>query len=159
MANTKQAKQFEGATKQASGDARLTPSLLIRCYACDKPSEDNQLVDTRDGQTVFVGPVCYSKIKKAGERGYQPPLGGPRLWLIVPVSAQIEATRAAIRTMQADHDRDATQRMIDNPDATLAHAMTHLFAVSGEYAPYTYWRAITTLQDLRNALCQIRRIK
>jgi hypothetical protein len=47
-------------------------------------------------------------------------------------------------------DRDATQRMIDNPDATLAHAMTHLFAVSGEYAPYTYWQAITTLQDLRN---------
>ena len=51
-------------------------------------------------------------------------------------------------------DRDDTQRMIDNPDATLAHAMTRLFAVSGEYAPYTYWQAITRLQDLRDALCE-----
>lgn len=40
------------------------------------------IVDTRDGQTVFVGSECFKLIKKAGESGYQPPKGGPRLWCI-----------------------------------------------------------------------------
>jgi hypothetical protein len=30
----------------------------------------------------------FALIKKAGETGYQPPLGGPRLWLLRPQSEQ-----------------------------------------------------------------------
>lgn len=55
-----------------------------KCFACDKAlkSESPLLVDTRDGQKVFVGPDCYKKICLAGEKGYQPPLGGPPLYPI-----------------------------------------------------------------------------
>jgi hypothetical protein len=38
------------------------------------------MVDIRDDQTVEVGPECYKKTLKAGENGYQPPLGGPKLY-------------------------------------------------------------------------------
>lgn len=54
-----------------------------RCFACDKLLGKNpNLVDTRDAQTVYVGAECFKLIKRAGEAGYQPPKGGPRLWLI-----------------------------------------------------------------------------
>ncbi len=54
-----------------------------KCFACDKPLGKNpKLVDTRDGQMVFVGSDCARKVKEAGESGYQPPLGGPRLYLV-----------------------------------------------------------------------------
>lgn len=58
------------------------------CYACDRPLKRNgdeleaYRVDTRDHQTVFVGPECFRKIKAAGDAGYQPPLGGPKLYLL-----------------------------------------------------------------------------
>ncbi len=45
------------------------------CFACGKLFKDETehfLVDTRDGQTVYVGPECYTKIVKAGEEGFQP---------------------------------------------------------------------------------------
>ena len=55
------------------------------CFACDKPLHGNPtLADTRDGQTVYVGPECLRRIRAAGEAGYQPPRGGPRLYLINP---------------------------------------------------------------------------
>lgn len=53
-----------------------------RCFACDKPLGENpHLVDTRDCQTVYVGSECFKQISKAGNDGYQPPKGGPRLYL------------------------------------------------------------------------------
>lgn len=54
-----------------------------KCFACGKPLRALLTpfeVDTRDGQTVFVGPECNRKVQSAGEAGYQPPLGGPRLY-------------------------------------------------------------------------------
>jgi hypothetical protein len=43
-----------------------------KCYACDRPLGKNPLlVDTRDG---------HSRVKAAGDVGYQPPKGGPRLY-------------------------------------------------------------------------------
>jgi len=56
----------------------------MKCFACDKKLvvREWRIVDTRDGQTVYVGPDCLVKIKKAGESGYQPPKGGPRLYPI-----------------------------------------------------------------------------
>lgn len=56
---------------------------MRECFACDRKLGKNpHLADTRDDQTVLVGSECYKLIKKAGEKGYQPPLGGPRLWTI-----------------------------------------------------------------------------
>lgn len=57
----------------------------MKCFACGKPLKDNSprfLVDTRDGQFVYVGPDCHDKIVVADEKGYQPPLGGPRLYSV-----------------------------------------------------------------------------
>jgi len=54
-----------------------------KCFACDRSlPKHRKLVDTRDAQTVYVGPECYKKIVQAGAAGYQPPLGGPRLYLL-----------------------------------------------------------------------------
>ena len=58
-----------------------------KCFACDRPfrSSARWSVKTADGQWVYVGPDCYRHVEAAGELGYQPPLGGPRLFLI-PIS-------------------------------------------------------------------------
>lgn len=54
-----------------------------RCFACDrKLSRSYALVDTRDDQVVYVGSECFKLIAAAGDNGYQPPKGGPRLYPI-----------------------------------------------------------------------------
>jgi hypothetical protein len=40
------------------------------------------LVRCIDEQTVFVGPDCFKRVESGGSKGYQPPLGGPRLFII-----------------------------------------------------------------------------
>jgi hypothetical protein len=54
-----------------------------KCFACDRTfcNGKKHVVDTRDGQTVFVGSGCYKKIVRAGDAGWQPAKGGPRLYL------------------------------------------------------------------------------
>lgn len=42
------------------------------------------MADTRDAQIVFVGSECFKIIEKAGEAGYQPPKGGPKLYEVKP---------------------------------------------------------------------------
>lgn len=55
---------------------------MANCFACDRKLGKNpKMADTRDGQTVFVGTECFKLIEQAGDEGYQPPTGGPRLWL------------------------------------------------------------------------------
>ena len=62
----------------------------MRCFACNKKLDRSPtIVDTRDGQFVWVGPDCFKMIRKAGEAGYQPPirgsenvLNGPRLYTV-----------------------------------------------------------------------------
>lgn len=55
----------------------------MKCFACDKPTGPApQLVTCMDDQTVHVGSDCYRRIKSAGAMGYQPPKGGPRLYLL-----------------------------------------------------------------------------
>lgn len=73
-----------------------------KCFACDRPlGRDPRRADTRDGQRVYVGRDCHRKIAAAGEDGYQPPTGGPRLWPLSEFDARAErvermaATRAA----------------------------------------------------------------
>lgn len=63
----------------------LNPELYRRepCFACGKRmARSGYLVGCKDDQTVFVGPECLRHIKEAGENGYQPPKGGPRLYLL-----------------------------------------------------------------------------
>lgn len=55
----------------------------FKCYACDKPLESllhRHAVETEDGQRQYVGPDCFERVRVAGVIGYQPPLGGPRLF-------------------------------------------------------------------------------
>lgn len=57
------------------------------CFACDRKHSKRQrweYVITEDGaQTVLVGPTCYANVRKMDKRGgYQPPSGGPKLFLI-----------------------------------------------------------------------------
>ncbi len=54
-----------------------------KCFACGRRLGSNPYpADTRDDQVVYVGSECYKLIKAAGEAGWKPPLGGPRLWAI-----------------------------------------------------------------------------
>ena len=56
---------------------------MNKCYACGRrftADENRVLVDTHEDQAVFVGRECYRHIVEAGEEGWQPPKGGPRLW-------------------------------------------------------------------------------
>jgi hypothetical protein len=57
---------------------------MVKCFACDKKLGLNpKLVQSAvDEQTMYVGSDCYKRILAAGEAGYQPPLGGPRLKVI-----------------------------------------------------------------------------
>jgi hypothetical protein len=49
------------------------------CFACGKKLGRNPYhASTSDGQSVEIGSEC---IKKIGPDGYQPPQGGPRLFL------------------------------------------------------------------------------
>jgi hypothetical protein len=54
----------------------------MKCFACGKKIKGMPYkADTRDDQTVFVGPKCYTYIMLAKDDGYQPPLGGPKLYV------------------------------------------------------------------------------
>lgn len=54
-----------------------------RCFACGRKIKTTiHLADTRDDQIVYVGKDCWKKIKNAGENGWQPDRGGPKLYLI-----------------------------------------------------------------------------
>ncbi len=60
----------------------MNTTMREPCFACGKGTSKPQLADTRDGQIVRVGRECHVLIREAGAAGYQPPRGGPRLWLI-----------------------------------------------------------------------------
>lgn len=54
-----------------------------KCFACDRHlGASPASVTTADGQKVFVGRECYKQIVAAGYPGWQPPFGGPRLYLL-----------------------------------------------------------------------------
>lgn len=55
-----------------------------KCFSCDAvlSSESDQMVETEGGQPVVVGRECFKKVVQAGKGGYQPPLGGSKLYLL-----------------------------------------------------------------------------
>ena len=69
------------ATIKYNGTVQLENAIKERCFACGRPLGANpRLADTRDGQTAYVGSECWGRIVAAGEVGWQPPRGGPRLY-------------------------------------------------------------------------------
>jgi hypothetical protein len=62
----------------------------IKCYACNRDliPMDKHTVYTADDQQQFVGPDCYKRIRKAGNKGFQPKLGGPRLYAEKPMDPE-----------------------------------------------------------------------
>lgn len=65
--------------------------MTRRCFARGRKMGRNPaLADTRDAQFVFVGSECFKFIKRAGELGWQPPSGGPRLYVIPKDLSQSE---------------------------------------------------------------------
>ncbi len=63
----------------------MANEMQDKCFACGRKLGKNpHRVDTHEDQQPFVGRECFKLIKAAGEAGYQPPLGGPRLWIIKP---------------------------------------------------------------------------
>lgn len=51
---------------------------MAKCFACNRKLGKNPYVAvTGDGQRVNVGSQCYKLI---GPEGYQPPMGGPKLF-------------------------------------------------------------------------------
>lgn len=69
--------------KPKATDEVTVENAKEQCFACGKALGANpKLVDTRDGQTAYVGVECAAMVEKAGESGYQPPRGGPKLYPI-----------------------------------------------------------------------------
>lgn len=59
--------------------------IETHCFACDRRlGRKPLLVDTRDSQKVYVGSECAKHVKRAGDAGWQPPKGGPKLYPINP---------------------------------------------------------------------------
>lgn len=54
----------------------------MKCFACERRMLRTTVYAavTADGQEVRVGRDCARKIIDAGLEGYQPPLGGPKLY-------------------------------------------------------------------------------
>lgn len=56
-----------------------------KCFACGRKLGKNpRQVDTGEDQKPSVGSECFKLILAAGAAGYQPPTGGPRLWVLTP---------------------------------------------------------------------------
>lgn len=56
---------------------------MERCFACDrKLGKKPVLVTCADEQTVYVGAECFKHVRTAQANGWQPPKGGPRLYLL-----------------------------------------------------------------------------
>lgn len=79
------------------------PRTADRCFVCGRRLGRNPLLVTcADEQDVFVGSECAKLIERAGAAGYQPPDGGPRLYVLAhdpkgcptfDVGARLDAAR------------------------------------------------------------------
>jgi len=65
----------------------MTPA---KCFACLRVLKQPKEVWTSDPQMQWVGPECYKKIVAAGEQGYQPAIGGPRLFANIEFATKEE---------------------------------------------------------------------
>lgn len=92
----RQAHAGAGEERSQSGDE------VNRCFACARKLGKNpNIADCADEQTVYVGAECFNLIRKAGEAGYQPPKGGPRLYLLPPGLTQAALEERHKRLMRS----------------------------------------------------------
>lgn len=76
----------------------MDASVKPKCYACNRVLKKPHAVYTADdgGQRQFVGPECFQHVLAAGDAGYEPPLGGPRLYAARPAQATPGPGRSAV---------------------------------------------------------------
>jgi hypothetical protein len=58
--------------------------LWVQCFACHRPTGEVAFpAEIRAGgvRRVSVDRACFAHIQAAKGRGYQPPRGGPRIWM------------------------------------------------------------------------------
>ena len=70
--------------------ASASIDVLGWCFFCGKKLHSKAKhwrAYTADGQRVSVGLECFSKAVGAGEEGYQPPQGGPKIYAERPNAA------------------------------------------------------------------------
>jgi len=65
-------------------DAVSHTDMPMRCFACNRVLKTGYQVSCADDQKPVVGSECWNKIAQAGDAGWQPPLGGPRLFQYKP---------------------------------------------------------------------------
>lgn len=99
-----------------------------RCFSCGrKLGKYSHRVDTRDGQTVFVGSECHKLITQAGEKGYKPPGIGPRLYLMKSEESEehgVQGQKWGVRHARQDgagqQGKPAPKRDLANDPRTLS---------------------------------------
>lgn len=98
----------KGKNKGNAGDADTS------CFACGRSLKNvfQFPCKTSDGQRVVVGPECYKNVKTAGKEGWQPPKGGPKLFLH---STAADAAHTSAGQLAWHHD---LQIVIENPQGT-----------------------------------------
>lgn len=76
-------RRWRGLAREVPPRAFIGPWMSPKCFACGRKLAGRRgfLIDTRDDQLEFVGPECVKNVQAAGPDGYQPPAGGPRLFL------------------------------------------------------------------------------
>lgn len=144
--DTQDTKKFDGVAKRTSGDVSLTPSLLSKweliatlgpgkCQHCKKNRRRTHTYQIQDehGECLIVGENCLGLFVREHWKS-------------------LENLRAERIKAQQSADEKHHAEMVADPDTVLAHAMCHLFVVSGEYAPYSYIKTVQTIQDARGRL-------
>lgn len=69
-----------------------------RCFACNARLSRPEFVFLTDHMSdgkhyeVNVGPECFHHVETAGAEGYQPPKGGPRLFLTADFASDAART-------------------------------------------------------------------
>jgi hypothetical protein len=73
------------------------------CFACGrKLGKSPRTADTRDDQIVAVGIECHEHIVAAGEAGWQPPKGGPKLYKAYSWDSKLTAPQVMARMKRGD---------------------------------------------------------
>lgn len=132
------------------------PVDVLACFACGKKFrnlDSRYLADTRDGQEVFIGPECLKRVQAAGDAGYQPDKGGPRLY---PLS--VDGVLADMDSCTRACDADAAE-ILCQAGAAVAELMEALtieraMIASGERPPLDEEVAIFARTTAALARCQ-----
>src|ERR1700693_825277 len=142
----KRAKKFDGIAQHDSGGSSVSRlsswkviDVLSESFTCEhckvyRPRKISYQIQNKAGRKMIVGSSCVN--------------------LFVTASASDAALKLKIETSLQARIADESHHMdmIANPDATLAHAMCHLYKISEEYTFSSYGLAINALQTARDGL-------